>query len=452
MLLCWTTCSGRTTRPLELLAWLAEPLEGLPVLAVAGTARTACRASTAAPAAHRAAARRGGWRSSRWRPWRTTETAALVAQRARRARRRPSLVRGRSTTAPQGVPFFVEELARALRATDALKPRDGTGCSSPRAGRCRCRTRCATPCSWRRPSFSREARDAAEAAAVAGEAFDLEVVAALGRATPDWRSWPSAASSPRTASGGRVPPRPDARRVLRGGAPGSGGGRSTGAWPRRSRPVAAAAESGDPLARRPRRGPRPGRAAARGRRVAGGARPRRRGAGRPPRAGAVARGRETWSGASRPSAVRLKRRAVGASWARRRAPWREIRHLAAAQGARERMAVAERRLAAVHNLTGRPRGGLSARRTAADAFAAAGRPAEAAVERLAIAEAQVAGGELPGRARGARRPGGRPSAAGRHDLPRGRSAWSPRRAPGAAIWTARGTGRRPAWRSPSSTA
>jgi hypothetical protein len=108
--------------------------------------------------------------------------------------------------------------------------------------------------------------------------------------------------------------------------------------------------------------------------------------------------------------------------------------------------------AATGGLTGDREAALSGRRTAADAFAVAGRHAEAAVERLAIAEAQVAGGTYPGALEAAREAGRQAGAAGRTTSPRGRSAWSPRPAPGAGIWPARGSGRRPAWRSPSNTA
>ena len=66
--------------------------------------------------------------------------------------------------------------------------------------------------------------------------------------------------------------------------------------------------------------------------------------------------------------------------------WREICMLQAESAPRERLAVAQRRLAAVHGLTGDRESAIAARRAAAEAYAAAGRPAEAAIERLAIAD------------------------------------------------------------------
>src|SRR6185503_3386464 len=50
------------------------------------------------------------------------------------------------------------------------------------------------------------------------------------------------------------------------------------------------------------------------------------------------------------------------------------------------LAMAQRRLAAVHDLRDDREGAVAARRAAADAFAAANRPADAAVERLALGE------------------------------------------------------------------
>lgn len=65
--------------------------------------------------------------------------------------------------------------------------------------------------------------------------------------------------------------------------------------------------------------------------------------------------------------------------------WREICGIRADRGAGEELAEAERMLAAVYDLKGDREAAFTARRAAAEAFAAAGRAAEAAVERLAMA-------------------------------------------------------------------
>jgi len=65
--------------------------------------------------------------------------------------------------------------------------------------------------------------------------------------------------------------------------------------------------------------------------------------------------------------------------------WREICAIRAQLGARDEYAEAQRRLACVHELRGDRDVALAARGGAAEAYAAAGRPAEAAVERLAMA-------------------------------------------------------------------
>jgi DNA-binding NarL/FixJ family response regulator len=66
--------------------------------------------------------------------------------------------------------------------------------------------------------------------------------------------------------------------------------------------------------------------------------------------------------------------------------WREICGILAGLDAGERLAGAQRRLAAVHGLKGDRESAAAARRAAAEAYAAAGMPAEAAIERLAIAD------------------------------------------------------------------
>ena len=71
--------------------------------------------------------------------------------------------------------------------------------------------------------------------------------------------------------------------------------------------------------------------------------------------------------------------------------WREICGIRADRGAGEELAEAERMLAAVYDLKGDREAAFAARRTAAEAFAAGGIAAEAAVERLAMANYLRAG-------------------------------------------------------------
>ena len=107
-----------------------------------------------------------------------------------------------------------------------------------------------------------------------------------------------------------------------------------------------------------------------------------------------------------------------------------------ARGERLAYADAQRRLAAVYELKGEREAAFAARRVAADAFAAAGRPADAAVERLAMANHRRVGAGYgdasssrsppPSCAEAAQRP--RPARAGARA--RGRGAGQARRVRG----------------------
>jgi len=66
--------------------------------------------------------------------------------------------------------------------------------------------------------------------------------------------------------------------------------------------------------------------------------------------------------------------------------WRELASIHDREGRRAGFAEAQRRLAAVHDLAGERDQALAARRLAAESFTAAGRPADAALERLAMAD------------------------------------------------------------------
>lgn len=397
---------------LELLATLAEPLARLPVVVVAGYRSDGLSRDHAVRRLRTDLRRAGRLEELALAPLELDGTAALLAQVLGGAPA-PSLARTVHDRT-QGVPFFVEELARALCATDALAAgRDGLelveGGQVPVPDTVRDAVLMAAS------ELSREARDAAEAAAVAGEAFDLDVVAA--------------------AAGASGLAELAERGVIAEDGLGRGAFRHTLTrdafyaevpWLRRRalhRCVAEALEAG---------GGRSAEVATHwlGARDEARARDALLRAADESRAvhahgDAVRAGRhalELWpedDDAERRIAA-LSAYAASAELSGRLAEaaraWREISALADGQGARERMAVAERRLAAVHNLTGDREAALSARRTAAAAFAAADRHSEAAVERLAIAAAQVAGASYPGALDAAREAVREAGAAGRHDL------------------------------------
>ena len=208
--------------------------------------------------------------------------------------------------------------------------------------------------------LSDEARAAAEAAAVAGERFDLDARRRGWRATTASPSCSSAGSCARTAPGrARVPPRAHAARRSTPTCRGCGAARCTASSPRRSRRRGGAGVEVAPhwLGARDERA-RPRGAAARGRRVAGRPRLPRRG-----RAGRQAlelwpEGDDEPSGASRRS--RRYARCAELAGELRRGGARVARALRGprARGERAGVADAQRRLAAVYELQGRPRGGV----------------------------------------------------------------------------------------------
>ena len=277
----------------------------------------------------------------------------------------------------QGVPFFVEELARALSLTGSLQRRAAAGWSWRGRRRAAAGHASGTPC-WSAPSeLSEEARAAAEAAAVAGEAFDdATLVAAAVERRGARPSCSSAESSSRTAPGAGAFRHALTREALYA-----------------DRPVAAAARA-PPPARRGARGrrerracevathwlgareedPRARGAAARRRRVAGRARPPRCGARRAPGARPLARGRRTPKARSRRSSPTPCSAELAGSSPRRRGRGARSAAMRAEAGARS-YAEAQRRLAAVCDLQGRPRARRSPpRRAAAEAFDAAAGP------------------------------------------------------------------------------
>ncbi len=368
---------------LELLAAIAPSLGRLSLLVIAGYR------SDGLPRDHmlrrlRQELRRGGYLDElTLAPLAPAETAELLAEILGDAPA-PALV-ATIHDRTQGLPFFVEELAGALLASNFLT-------AGPRGLDLAADGEVPVPETIRdavlmgTAELSREARAAVEGAAVAGEAFDLELVeevsSAAGLAELLERELiredglgrgAFRHALVREALYADVPwleRRALHRRTGRGAA---GGGRLRDG-------------GGDPLAGSARRVP------CRATRCCG--RPRSRAPSTPT---ATRRG----PGARRSSCGRRgtsqeRRIAVLESYAgsaelagelaEAARAWREICALQAGSAFCERLAVAQRRLAAVHGLTGDRESAIAARRAAAEAYAAAGRPAEAAIERLAIAD------------------------------------------------------------------
>ena len=131
---------------LELLAALAEPLGELPVLVIAAYR------SDGLPRDHgvrrlRNDLRRGGPARRARAARRSTLDGDGRAARARRSASRPSPSLARAIhDRTEGIPFFVEELAAALRVSGALADRAARARAGAATARCRSPTPCATPC------------------------------------------------------------------------------------------------------------------------------------------------------------------------------------------------------------------------------------------------------------------------------------------------------------------
>ncbi|HEY6779387.1 MAG TPA: AAA family ATPase, partial [Thermoleophilaceae bacterium] len=96
--------------------------------------------------------------------------------------------------------------------------------------------------------------------------------------------------------------------------------------------------------------------------------------------------------------------------------WREVAAIRAEAGTPDQQAEAQRRLAALNDIRGDREAALAARGVAAEAYAAAGKPAEAAVERLAMANYLRAGASYAAATELARAAGEEASLADRLDL------------------------------------
>src|SRR5919198_2429876 len=164
---------------LDLLAALAEPLTELPLLMLAAYR------SDGLPRDHRLRQlrhdlRRGGHLDElTLDPLDPEETGELLARILADPPAR-SLTRAIHDRT-QGMPFFVEELARALSMTNALTP-GPRGLELARTGEVPLPESIRDAVLIGVSELSSEARSAADAAAVAGEAFDLDLVARMSSA------------------------------------------------------------------------------------------------------------------------------------------------------------------------------------------------------------------------------------------------------------------------------
>jgi len=366
---------------LELLPALAEPLGELPLLMIAAYRSDGLPREHTLRRVRHELRRAGRLDELTLSPLDPSETADLLAE-ILEEKPAPSLVLTIHDRT-QGVPFFVEELARALLVTKSVTPgRRGLELAGS--------DEVPVPDTIRdavlvgASELSKEARAAADAASVAGETFDLglvgEIAGAPGLAElverglitetdPGLGAFRHALT--REALYADVPwlQRRDLHRRLAEALAASGGSSTEIAthWlgtrePARAREalLQAAEESRSVHAYRD---------AARAGRQALDLWPE----GEDPE-------RRIATLESYADSAELSGQLAEAALA-----WREICGIRAADGAREEVAQAQRRLAGVHDLKGDREAASAARRAAAESFAAGGKPAEAAVERLAIA-------------------------------------------------------------------
>ncbi|MEA2135813.1 MAG: hypothetical protein QOC68_3722, partial [Solirubrobacteraceae bacterium] len=366
---------------LELLAALAEPLSELPVLVIAAYRSDGLPREHGVRRLRNDLRRTGRLDELVLRPLALEETTSLLAQ-ALGEPPSPPLARAIQDRT-EGIPFFVEELAAALRVSGAVQSgRRGLELSGDGDVPLPDTVRDAVLISA--SELSEEARAAAEVAAVAGESFDLELVAALS--SDDGlaelvehalvREEPSGAAAFRhglthEALYADVPwmrrralHRALAEVLEAAGAPSREVARhwlgARAAAPAREALLRAASESEAVHAYRDA-------------------------------AAADRQALELWpeSGDEDRRAEALERYArcsrLAGELAEAARAWRELGALYGAAGHDLALARAQRELAAVHELKGDREAAFSARRSAAEAWAANGHPAEAAVEQLAMA-------------------------------------------------------------------
>jgi DNA-binding NarL/FixJ family response regulator len=366
---------------LEVLSALAEPLRELPLLLIAAYR------SDGLPRHHgirrlRNDLRRAGQLDELvLRPLDLEETTELLAQTlgGRPAHSLARAIHDRT----EGIPFFVEELAAALRVSGALQPRR-RGLELAGDGDVPLPDTVRDAVLIGASELSAEGRAVAEVAAVAGETFDPELVASLS--SDAGLSELLERGMVREAAAGAAGFRHAlTREALYADVP----------WMRRRALHRALAEALE-------------RSGAQSREIARhwlGAR-----AGERAREALLRAADESESVHAYRDAAEADRQALelwpdGGDEERRAhvleryarccqpagelaesaRAWRELIALRGAAGDELAVAVGQRGLAAVHELKGDREAAVAARRAAADAYAATDRPAEAAVERLAIA-------------------------------------------------------------------
>jgi DNA-binding CsgD family transcriptional regulator len=367
---------------LELLPALAEALAELPLLLVA------VYRSDGLPREHmlrraRHELRRGGRVDEiALGPLEPSETAEVLEQILASAPA-PSLVRAIHDRT-QGVSFFVEELARALLMTNSLT-RGGGGLALAEGGEVPLPETIRDAVLIRASELSPDGRSAAEVAAVAGEEFDLDLVADIS--SPDGVAELLGSGIVVERDGGRAKFRHAlTREALYADVP----------WLQRRalhRRLAAELEA----------------TAAKGIEVAAhwlGARHEAEARDALLRAAEESRSVHAYRDAARAGRQALElwpegedetRRVdalesyastaeLGGELAEAARAWREICAIRQAEpGTGEAYATAQSRLAAVHDMRGDRGVALAARAAAAESYTAAGKYAEAAVERLAMA-------------------------------------------------------------------
>jgi DNA-binding CsgD family transcriptional regulator len=362
---------------LELLATLAAPLTELPVLVVAGYRSDGLPRDHALRRARHELRRGGDLDELTLAPFGLPETSELLGE-ILGAAPAPSLARDVHDRT-RGVPFFVEELARALVATKAVAS-GRRGLELAAGGDVPVPETVRDAVLMRAADLSPAARAAAEAAAVAGAAFDLELVGDI-------------------ASPAGLQELVDEELITEDGL---GGGAFRHALTRDALYADVPWLQRRDLHRRLAEAMESGRASSM--EVAThwlGARDDARA-----RAALLRAAEESQAVHAHRDAARAWRQALEL-WPDGEAPDRDAALEAFAASAElagepaeaadawrelgtirvgERLAEAQRRLAAVHDLMGNREAAGIARRTAAEAYAMAGRPADAAVERLALAD------------------------------------------------------------------
>ncbi len=282
----------------------------------------------------------------------------------------------------QGVPFFVKELARALPLTDAVTP-GPRGLELVEGGEVPLPDTIRDAVLVGTSELSDEARAAAEVAAVAGETFDLDVIA-------------------QAASGAGLAELLDCGLLVEAG-PGRGAFRHALArealysdvpWLRRKALHGRLAELLEAVdassAEVATQWQGAGEAARAREALLRAARESRAVHAYRDAAHAARQALDLWP-EGEDSAGRIEALESYASSAELAGDlteaaraWREVGAIRVERGTPEQQADAQRRLAAVYDLKGDREAAHAARSTAAEAYASAGKPAEAAVERLAI--------------------------------------------------------------------